>query len=148
MSFHLLPGAAAAAADLAPADAGAPGSLLPRASDPTGRIETKNRPGTPGDPLATGAAPSLSLALSALAARLRVVEARIEREPRWVPGLAVGEVCPIQQRLYPRTRGRSPRSLDAVEARTLAALSSLPPGAAHPPSAGVSLVPRARGLLS
>lgn len=90
---------------------------------------------------------SLSLALEALDRRIQAVEARLLREPRWVLGRALGEVCPVHQRLYPRTRGRSRRSLDAVEARILSALSSLPPGALALPSAGVSLASSARGLL-
>lgn len=89
----------------------------------------------------------ISLALEALDRRVQAVEARLLREPRWIPGPTLGEVCAVQQRLYPRTRGRSQRSLDRVEARILAALL-LPPGALAQPSAGVSLASSARGLLS
>lgn len=97
---------------------------MPLAPCSAGGAEAKNRPGTPGDPLAPGAAP-LSLALSALSARLAALERRIEREPRWIPGPTLGEVCAVQQRLYPRTRGLSRRRLDRVEARILSELTRL-----------------------
>lgn len=74
---------------------------------------------------ADAVAPALSLALSALSARLAALERRIEREPRWLPGPTLGEVCAVHQRLYPRSRGLSRRRLDRVEARILSELTRL-----------------------